>query len=248
MREEIKVSGIILYTTLVGEYDKRLVMLTKERGRITVFANGARKANSILRAASQSFVMGCFTIYPTRDAYTLTKAEVSEYFSELPQDMERLCYASYFCEFMSYYTREGDACVNQLNLLYVTLKTLSAGELPYPLIRYVYEIRLMDMEGQGIHAYSCVRCGSSQLVYFNAREGGLLCGSCGAERKLTRSVSGTLVYTLQYILSSPLNRLYSFSLKDDVMQELSYVADRFREEYVDREFKSLHILSGLETD
>ena len=61
MREEIQVTGIILYATLVKEYDKRLVILTKERGKITVFANGARKAVSQLRAASQSFVMGTFT-------------------------------------------------------------------------------------------------------------------------------------------------------------------------------------------
>lgn len=245
MREEIQVTGIILYTTLVKEYDKRLVILTKEKGKITVFANGARKANSLLRAASQSFVMGRFTIYPTRDAYTLTKVEVSEYFSDISKDMEKMCYASYFCEFMSYYTREGDFCVNQLNLLYVTLKTLVTGELPYPLIRYVYEIRLMDMEGQGIHAFGCVRCGRKELAYFNAREGGLLCEKCAMEKKITRRVSDTLIYTLQYIQSSPLNKLYSFLLKEEAMQELSYVADRFREEYVDREFKSLAILSGL---
>ena len=63
MREEIQVTGIILYATLVKEYDKRLVILTKEREKITVFANGARKAVSQLRAASQSFVMGTFTVY-----------------------------------------------------------------------------------------------------------------------------------------------------------------------------------------
>lgn len=82
MREEIQVTGIILYATLVKEYDKRLVILTRERGKITVFANGARKAVSQLRAASQSFVMGTFTVFRGRDSYTLVKAEVREYFSD----------------------------------------------------------------------------------------------------------------------------------------------------------------------
>ena len=134
MREEIQVTGIILYATLVKEYDKRLVILTKERGKITVFANGARKAVSQLRAASQSFVMGTFTVFPGRDSYTLVKAEVREYFSGLPLDMEKLCYASYVCEFMSYYTREGCYCVNELNLLYVTLKALEQGTVDNQLI------------------------------------------------------------------------------------------------------------------
>lgn len=245
MREEIQVTGIILYATLLGEYDKRLVMLTKERGKITVFANGARKPNSILRAASQSFVMGTFTLYPGRDAYTLHRAQVQEYFTDISYDMEKMCYASYFCEFMSYYTREGDFCVDNLNLLYFTLKALVAGQLSNSLIRYIYEIRLMDIEGQGIHSYRCVKCNKEELAYFNAKAGGLLCETCAHELQITRRVSPTLVYTLQYILSTPVNRLFGFSLKDEAMQELIYVGDRFRQMYVDKEFKSLEILSGL---
>jgi len=157
MREEIQVTGIILYATLVKEYDKRLVILTKERGKITVFANGARKAVSQLRAASQSFVMGTFTVFPGRDSYTLVKAEVREYFSGLPLDMEKLCYASYVCEFMSYYTREGCYCVNELNLLYVTLKALEQGTVDNQLIRYAFEVRLMDRGFMHIHAYAAIR-------------------------------------------------------------------------------------------
>ena len=245
MREEIQVTGIILYATLVKEYDKRLVILTKERGKITVFANGARKAVSQIRAASQSFVMGTFTVFPGRDSYTLVKAEVREYFSGLPLDMEKLCYASYVCEFMSYYTREGCYCVNELNLLYVTLKALEQGTVDNQLIRYAFEVRLMDIEGQGIHAYTCVRCNKKELKYFNAKAGGLLCEACGKELKLTRTVSETLIYTLQYIQSADLTKLYAFQLSEEAMAELKYVADRFREAYIDREFKSLEILSSL---
>ena len=110
MREEIQVTGIILYATLVKEYDKRLVILTKERGKITVFANGARKAVSQLRAASQSFVMGTFTVFPGRDSYTLVKAEVREYFSGLPLDM-RSCAMHRMCVNLCHIIRERAAIV-----------------------------------------------------------------------------------------------------------------------------------------
>lgn len=246
MREEIFVNGIVLYTTLVGEYDKRLVVLTKERGKITVFANGARRPNSTLRAASQSFVMGKFTVVPGRDAYNLIRAEVTEYFSDIAYDMEKMCYASYFCEFMSYYTREGDSCINNLNLLYFTFKALLGGKLSNRLIRSIYEIKLMDIEGQAIHSYSCVKCDSrDNLEYFDATYGGLVCKSCGLKYKISKRVSNTLVYTLQYILSAPLNKLYGFNLEAAAEEELSWVANRFRCEYVDKNFKSLEILSTL---
>lgn len=246
MREEIIVNGIVLYATLVGEYDKRLVILTKERGKITVFANGARRPNSVLRAASQSFVMGKFTVIPGREAYNLSKVEVDEYFSDIAYDMEKMCYASYFTELMSYYTREGDFCTNNLNLLYFTLKALLEDKLSNRLIQSIYEIKLMDIEGQAIHAYSCVKCDSKDsLYYFDAASGGLVCEKCALKNKLNKKVSTTLVYTLQYILSAPYNKLYGFKLEDYAEEELSWVSNRFRCQYIDKNFKSLEILSTL---
>ena len=246
MMEDIIVTGIVLYTVPLGEYDKRLVILTKERGKITVFANNARRANSNFRAASQSYVMGRFTIAPSGDAYRLISVNVTEYFAELPYDMEKMCYASYFTEFMSYYTREGDSCVANLNLLYFTLKALVEDKMSNQLIKDVYEIRLMDIEGQGIHSYGCVKCGSKEaLNHFHVPSGGLICEKCALSGKITHKVSETLVYTLQYILSTPVNKLYGFNLTNEVMEELDFVAEKFRKAYVDREFKSLEILGTL---
>lgn len=245
MREEEQLTGIVLYATLVGEYDKRLVVLTKERGKITIFANGARRTNSVFRAASQSFIMGRFTVVAGRDAYNLVKVEVDDYFQELSKDMERMCYASYFGELMSYYTREGDSCIDNLNLLYVSLKALIEAKMSYLLIKSVYELRLMDIEGQGIYAFSCVKCNNKEnLKYFNAASGGLLCSKC-ADRNNFFEVDKTAVYTLQYILSVPLNKLYSFTLKEEVQEEILYITDNFVKHYVEKNFKSLDILASL---
>lgn len=95
MRDLIQTTGMVLYAAPVGEFDKRLILLTGDRGKITAFARGAKRTGSLLRAASRPFAFGIFTLSETRDAYNLYGAEIENYFEGLEQDVECACYASY---------------------------------------------------------------------------------------------------------------------------------------------------------
>ena len=107
MRDLVQATGMVLMAAPSGEYDKRLVILTKERGKITAFARGAKRPGSLLRAPGRPFAFGSFTLAQGRDAYSLYGAEIENYFEGLEKDVECACYASYFAEFAAYYGREG---------------------------------------------------------------------------------------------------------------------------------------------
>lgn len=246
MRDEIVLNGIILATGLVSEYDRRLVILTRERGKITAFAKGVRRSTNQLISSCQIFVMGAFTLYEGRNAYTVKTIEVKEYFHELTFDMDKYCYGSYFCEVMAYFTHEGEVSSDYLNLLFVSLNALKKGFLSAKLIRCIYELKLMDVFGQGLQSHICPLCGRNQVSgLFDARAGGLVCGECGHKVPHAIKLKPATVYALQYINGAEFGRLYNFNLADDVLEELIRVCGSFMSTYVDKKFNSLEIINSL---
>lgn len=141
-------SGIVLSTMPIGEYDKRLLLLTREFGKISVFARGARRPNSPLIGAAVLFAFGSFELAEGRTAYSLRSAHITEHFDWVSQDMEALCYGSYFAEFSDYYGRENLDGTEAIKLLFYALRALKNDRLSRPLIRRVFELKAMQLEGE----------------------------------------------------------------------------------------------------
>lgn len=246
MSEKTMVSGVVLFAAPAGESDKRVVLLTRERGKITAFARGARRQGSPLLAAANPFVFGYFQVYEGRTAYTLVQANVRNYFTELAAELPGVYYGFYFLEFADYYAREGNDEGEMVNLLYVALKNLMNPKLPQLLVRRVFELKTMVINGEYPQMFSCVSCGSQEgLYYFSARRGGLLCENCVRERPEARKISEAAAYTFQYIITAPVERLYTFTVTSQVLEEVDGLVEDCLRCYVDRKFRSLEILERM---
>lgn len=244
MNQEM-VLGMVLSAMPVGEYDKRLVILTKEHGKIAAFARGARRPNSPLLSSSEPFSFGTFTIYQGRDSYTVATAEISNYFSELRNDLEGAYYGFYFCEFVSCMTRENVDATDVLKLLYQTLRCLAKKTIPNVLIKVIFELKMMYINGEGPQVFSCTKCGKQEEnMMFSIREGGLLCENCRKKREVSdrKILLPATIYTMQYINSTPIEKLYTFVVTEEVLKELTDCMEKYIKIYVTYELKTSEFL------
>ena len=147
MSDSIKVQGMVLKATPVGEHDKRLVIQTTALGRITAFARGARRPNSPLVASANPFVMGEFTLYEGKNAYNCAEVNASGYFRELSGLIPGVYMGFYFLDLVDYFGRENIDGTDMLNLLYVCLKMLIRDDVPDMFVRCVFELRLLYQAG-----------------------------------------------------------------------------------------------------
>lgn len=246
MSEPITVTGMVLSSMPMGEYDRRLVLLTRERGKITAFARGARKSTSPLLAASNTFAFGSFRLYEGRSSYSLNQASIQQYFTELAKAQPEVYYGYYFLEFADYYGREGTDESQMLNLLYVTLKALLNDRLNNELIKSVFELKAMVINGEYPQVFECQNCGSKEdLINFSVAKSGMFCAKCRSHSHDPIPVNSSVLYTFQYVIAAPLDKLYNFAVTDEVLTEVRFIMNRYVDGYTDKKFKTLEILKMM---
>ena len=245
MSETYTVTGMVLSAMPVGEYDRRLVILTREKGKISAFVRGARRPGNPQMAGSRPFSFGEFDLFEGRSSYTVSAMRIQNYFEELSLDFEAATYGCYFVEFADYYGRENIDGSEMIKLLYQSFRALMKESIPNGLVRRIFELRLMAINGEYPNLFSCIRCNSKEnLHYIDFWKNGLVCDSCKDTSGLML-LSEATVYTMQYILTSPIEKLYTFTVKPEVLQEFAVIMDKEIAMYIDRKMKSLEILETL---
>ncbi len=216
MEDIINVRGIVIKHTPTGEYDWVATIFTAERGKITAFARGARKPGNRLSGTVEPFCFGTFRLFAGKNSYNIVEADIDSYFEGFRTDLEGACYGTFFLEIASYYARENVEDVELLNLLYLSLKALLKDNLPNRLVRCVYELRALLVEGEypGIPG----------------------------DMKLMQSTR----YALDFIATSPLEKLYTFSVTEEVLDELCLVTRSYRNRFIDRPLKSSDMLATFD--
>lgn len=245
MEQNLTVQGMILSAMPVGEYDKRLSILTKERGKISAFARGARRPKSQLLAASNPFAVGTFEVYQGREAYTLHRADIDTYFTEVTGDMDALWYGYYFLESAEYFAMENTDEAARMALVYMALRALSKGKMPRQQVRLAFDFKTLVLNGDYPNVFACGFCGREEdLSFYSTAHRSLVCAKCRDKDRVT-AISSSALYALQFIAATGASKLFSFKLTDAVEREVAAIIRAYYKRYVRHTFQSEAFLEGV---
>lgn len=243
MREVIVASGVVIFSAPVAENDRRMIILSREHGRLTVFANGCRKVNSPLAAFTRPFTFAKFSLYPGRDSYHLQSAEMIESFDGVAADYDALTYGSYFLELAGYFSEENVEAPTEVDLLYLSIKALLKKSMPPRLVRAVYELKYLTLQGIAPNVFECVKCGKKiKEGYFLSARHGIGCKSCIADSEGLVFINETACYAMQFVWSADIRRLFSFTLTDTATDSFCEAMKHYYRQHVGKKFKSLEMI------
>lgn len=243
----LKTEGLILRETEYKDSDKLLTVLSKDRGQLTLRARGVRSRSSRLKGACQLLAYSEFTVFDNRGYMTIDEAVPIELFMPLRSDIERLSLASYLVQVADVLSQEDEPNPALLSLCLNSLYALSKLGLPQEMVKGVFELRAACIAGYAPMLDGCCVCGAPQPDRIHLTGGVLQCAACGSAEDLgiRYPLQPGVLAAMRYIVSCDIKKLFSFSLSEACMNELSNLAETYLLTQLERGFFTLDFYKSL---
>ena len=225
---QFQTDGLVIREMTVGESDRLIWILTRERGVVRAFARRAKNFKSSLHAATQLLCYSNFKISEGKEKFMVNEARAHEVFFGLREDLTRLSLAQYFCELAGVVAVDGLDAAEILRLVLNALHFLTKGTRPPLLLKAAVELRLLSTAGFMPDLVACSHCGAYEdpAMVFYPQEGTLLCGGCVPPAGGVPVPPGVL-QAMRHIVYSDFEKIFSFTLGEASQRQLALAAERY---------------------
>ena len=180
-----KSTAIVLRVVDFSETSSVVTLMTRDFGKITALAKGARRRKSPFEAALDVLAI-CRVVFLHKNHHSmdlLTEAKLDRRFRAGSYDLERLYAGYYVIELLAGLTDEADPHEPLFDLAEDTILRLDSGKGYTSALLLKFEMRTLSILGHSPMLTQCVGCGRQrtkpdQRVSFGLNEGGILCRSC----------------------------------------------------------------------
>lgn len=243
----IKTDGIVIREGATGEQDRIITILTREKGVIKAFANGARNPKNKNVSSTGLLCYSDFLINKTqKGVYVVREAIAKEVFFSLRSDIVKLSLAQYFAELTYELSPREEQAGEYLSLLLNSVYLLVQGKKDLRLIKAVLEMRMLSMAGYMPGIVACANCGcfESENMYFSTFTGELFCGECKPLERTLQLPLG-VVTAMRHICFSDPNKIFSFALPGESILLLSGASEQYLKNITMRKYKTLDFFNMM---
>ena len=182
-----KTDGIVLRVVDFSETSCIVTWMTRDFGKITTMAKGARRPKSSFEAAIDVLaICRLVFLHKTSGAMSLlTEAKLERRFRSSATNLKRLYAGYYIIELLNILTDEGDSNPELFELAIKTIQLIDSnqiqdGDVNLALLRF--EVKTLNLLGHQPMLTKCVSCGREKTtmtrVQFGLNAGGVLCQNC----------------------------------------------------------------------
>lgn len=183
MTRSVKLRAVVLRTVDYGERDRVVTLLSRERGKLSAFARGARSSRRRFGGVLEPFTLLSAELSERGgDLWGLEDAGVERGFGSLRGDLARIACASYAVELARELVRDAQPHEDLFDGLVAYLIRLDEGPArPWDLRRF--ELDALRAAGLQPSLAECARCGlpaGDGPARFDPLQGGVLCSGCAS--------------------------------------------------------------------
>jgi DNA repair protein RecO (recombination protein O) len=227
--------------------DRLVTILTPDCGVVSAIARGANRPRGKLAASTEQFCYSRLVLFRYRDSSTIDSAEIDTSFFELRSDLEGLALASYFAELCCELAPKEEEAGEYLRLLLNSLHLIITHTKPLPLLKAIFELRLLTLAGFMPDLTGCAQCGafSEADMLFSIESGRLFCAGHRPVGVVASEIPAGVLAAMRHIIYSDFKKLFSFSLSDEGIRVLAGFCERYLKYQVQRTYHSLEFYHAV---
>ncbi|RYZ35685.1 MAG: DNA repair protein RecO [Myxococcaceae bacterium] len=191
--------AFVLSTVDYGESDRMVTLLTREHGKLTAFAAGARKSKRRFAGALEPFMRLRVQLVETRGSTVrLDSADIVSGFYAAREDLSLIARALYAVELCRELTRDHEPQPELFLLMEAYLHRLDAKEAG-PTSLLAFELAALAHAGLMPRFDSCALCGGApgERPRFDQAHGGAVCEPCSGRARDSVAVPVALLSGLR---------------------------------------------------
>src|SRR3989338_4421045 len=182
--ESHKALSFVLRSIPFKDFDKRVILLTRQFGKVVAIAPRAQNSRKRFGAGLESLtlVSALYQMKPNSSLGQLQEVQILNSFSVLKKSVKKMAYGSYFLEAIGEVMGENEPLPHLFDFLHSFLEALEKRSQEEVLARF-FEARLLPKIGYQPILKHCVKCSLpfealEAPISFSLSLGGIVCFRC----------------------------------------------------------------------